>query len=569
MDPQEKQLINRLEAIVGARNVLSSPSKITPFVTGFRYGKGSALAVVSPGTILEQWKALQVCVDSNCVVIFQAANTGLTGGSVPNGNDYDRRVIVINNLRINNIYLINDNKHVISLSGATLYSLEDKLSKVGRDPHSVIGSSQIGATVVGGIANNSGGALVKRGPAYTESALYAYVDKFGNLKLVNHLGIDGLGDTPEEILTKVQEGRFDKCRIEVNNTVCSDTEYKRWVRDINSNTPARFNADERRLFEASGCAGKVAVFAVRTDTFPKPEQERVFYLGTNDGRKLTELRKHILANVENLPDMAEYMHRTIFKISEDYGKSYFLMVKYLGPKVMRTFFKVKRRLEYLLCGLPFASENTFDKVLFYLSKLFKNHLPQRLIEYRSDYEHHLILCVSDNGIYEIEKYLNEHWSNCSDSGFFCCTKDEGDKALLHRFVAGGAAGNYKSIHSNKLNGIISLDIALRRNDEDWIDEIPDSAKDNILYPLYYGHFLCNVFHRNYLIKKHSNNEKIKSELLAFLDEKGAKYPAEHNVGHEYNADDVLVKFYNSLDPTNTFNPGIGKTIRSKVSCNCC
>ncbi len=32
-------------------------------------------------------------------------------------------------------------------------------------------------------------------------------------------------------------------------------------------TPARFNADPRRLRESAGCAGKLAVFAVRLDTF--------------------------------------------------------------------------------------------------------------------------------------------------------------------------------------------------------------------------------------------------------------------------------------------------------------
>jgi hypothetical protein len=35
---------------------------------------------------------------------------------------------------------------------------------LGRAPHSVIGSSCLGASIVGGVANNSGGALVKRGP---------------------------------------------------------------------------------------------------------------------------------------------------------------------------------------------------------------------------------------------------------------------------------------------------------------------------------------------------------------------------------------------------------------------
>lgn len=49
-----------------------------------------------------------------------------------------------------------------------------------------------------------------------------------------------------------------------------------------------------------------------------------------------------------------------------------------------------------------------------------------------------------------------------------------------------------------------------------------------------------------------------------LDARGAQYPAEHNVGHIYQAAQGLKEFYRSLDPTNTFNPGIGQT--SKCAC---
>ena len=73
-------------------------------------------------------------------------------------------------------------------------SIELLLKPLGREPHSVIGSSCIGASVLGGVCNNSGGALVQRGPAYTEMALFAQINEEGKLELVNHLGID-LGET--------------------------------------------------------------------------------------------------------------------------------------------------------------------------------------------------------------------------------------------------------------------------------------------------------------------------------------------------------------------------------------
>ena len=52
-------------------------------------------------------------------------------------------------------------------------------------------------------------------------------------------------------------------------------------------------------------------------------------------------------------------------------------------------------------------------------------------------------------------------------------------------------------------------------------------------------------------------------MLEILDERGAEYPAEHNVGHLYAAKPNLANFYKSIDPTNSLNPGIGKLSRGK------
>ena len=52
-------------------------------------------------------------------------------------------------------------------------------------------------------------------------------------------------------------------------------------------------------------------------------------------------------------------------------------------------------------------------------------------------------------------------------------------------------------------------------------------------------------------------------MLKILDTRGAEYPAEHNVGHLYHAKEELKNFYQELDPTNSFNSGIGKTSKKK------
>ena len=105
--------------------------------------------------------------------------------------------------------------------------------------------------------------------------------------------------------------------------------------------------------------------------------------------------------------------------------------------------------------------------------------------------------------------------------------------------------------------------SLRRNDPDWFENLPDDIRSQIHHALYYGHFFCHVFHQDYIVRKGANLEALKTRLLELLDQRGAEYPAEHNVGHLYKAKPALADFYRQLDPRNHFNPGIGHT--SKLS----
>lgn len=98
---------------------------------------------------------LNACVNADKIILMQAANTGLTEGSTPNGNDYDRDIVIISTLRLDKLHLLDKGEQVLAYPGTTLYSLEKALKPLGREPHSVIGSSCIGASVVGGICNNS------------------------------------------------------------------------------------------------------------------------------------------------------------------------------------------------------------------------------------------------------------------------------------------------------------------------------------------------------------------------------------------------------------------------------
>jgi D-lactate dehydrogenase len=553
--------ITQLKNIVGNAQVLTGERSTERYRKGFRSGGGKALAVVFPTRLLQLWQILQACVAADKIVIMQAANTGLTEGSTPSGQDYDREIVIVSTLRLDHIQVLDNGKQVVGFPGSTLNKLERLLKPYGREPHSVIGSSCIGASVIGGICNNSGGALVKRGPAYTEMALYAKLDADGQLRLVNHLGIN-LGDTPEEILTRLEKGDYRPTDVEHGELRASDNEYASRVRDVDADTPSRFNADKRRLFEASGCAGKLAVFAVRLDTFAKEDKEQVFYIGTNDTAVLTELRRHMLSQFENLPVAGEYMHRDIFDIAEVYGKDTFMMIDKLGTDQMPRFFTLKGRVDATLNKLPLLPHNLTDNLMQKLSKLVPNHLPPRMKQYRQRFEHHLLLKMAGPGVTEAEQYLQRYFAQ-AEGDFFVCTPEEGKKAFLHRFAAAGAAVRYHAVHADQVEDILALDIALRRNDNEWFETLPPEIDNQLVHKLYYGHFMCHVFHQDYVVKKGADSHALKEQMLAILNQRGAEYPAEHNVGHLYHAKADLQAFYQDADPTNSFNPGIGKTSKQK------
>ena len=555
-------LISQLRQIVGDKYLITDPSKSEAYRSGYRFGNGNALAVVRPGNLTEFWAILKACVAADVIVIAQAANTGLTGGSTPDGNDYDRDIVIINAMRISGIQLINDAQQVVCLPGSTLNELEIALKPHGREPHSVIGSSCIGASVIGGICNNSGGALVQRGPAYTEMALYAQLTEQGELQLVNHLGID-LGETPEEILANLENQRYQRKDIQLDCGKGHDHAYCNHVRQVDEDSPARFNADPARHYEASGCAGKLAIFAVRLDTFVAEKNTAVFYIGTNQTETLNDLRRHMLANFKQLPISGEYIHRDAFDVAAKYGKDTFWVIKKFGTHWLPKLFAMKAKVDRLAKKISFMPSHFSDKIMQAISTVLPEHLPKKLWQYRDQYEHHLIVKMGGDGVQEARDYLTSYFKESSKGAFFECDAVETQAAMLHRFAVASAAIRYRAIHEKEVEDIVALDIALRRNDREWFETLPPEIDQKISHKLYYGHFMCHVFHQDYIVKKGYDCMELEHQMLELLDKRGAQYPAEHNVGHLYEAKPELRKFYKSLDPTNSFNPGLGHTSKKK------
>lgn len=550
-------LLVALRAVVGRSQLLVTGRATRRYRQGYRIDAGGAppapgmLAVVRPGSLVELWRVLQALLAHDVAIIVQAANTGLTGGSTPDER-IDRPVVIISTMRLDGIHLVAEGRQVVCLPGATLHRLEKVVRTAGREPHSVIGSSCFGASVIGGVCNNSGGALVRRGPAYTEAALYAQIGADGALRLVNRLGID-LGDDPETMLARLEQGRFAAGPAAMT---ASDPDYRAHVRAIEEPTPARFNADPRRLCDASGSAGRLVVFAVRLDTFAREEPGATFYIGTNDTRELTSLRRMLLSAPADLPMSAEYLHRDAFDIADRYGRDTFVAIRLLGTDRLPRLFALKARVDGI--GAAIGIRDLSERLLQRIGRLLPDHLPPRLRRWRARFEHHLILTVAAGSLAATRDILARTIPSGSGD-VFACTPDEAAKASLHRFVTAGAAVRYRAVHRDTSAGIVALDVALPRNATEWFGEVPPTLDGSIVAVLRYGHFLCHVFHRDYIAAKGADVAAIKAELVRGLDAEGAEYPAEHNVGRQYRAKPALAAFYRKLDPTNRLNPGIGMT----------
>lgn len=556
-DTRDTQLLAALRGAVGKRHVLTASRATARFRKGYRTGEGPAIAVVRPGSLVELWRAASACVAADVSIIMQASNTGLTGGSTPDGADYPGGLVIISTTRLGGLTVIREGAQVLCQPGTTLHRLEQALRPYGREPHSVIGSSCLGASVVGGVCNNSGGSLIRRGPAYTQLALFGEVLPDGSLRLVNHLGI-ALGDEPETILSRIDNGTFTEADIDpAQDKWAHDHSYADHVRDIESAVPARFNADPRCLFEAAGSAGKLIVFAVRLDTFAREDETTTFYIGTAEPARLTELRRTMLRDFDTLPIAGEYMHRTAFDVADRYGRDMFFAIERLGTDRLPALFAAKARVDAAI------GSGISDRLMQWSSRFIPDHLPEMMRLYRDRFAHHLILKVPRGQVEAARELLARLFPGGAEGDHFECTAKEAAKAFLHRFVAAGAAVRYRAVHADEVADIVALDIALPRNTREWVEQLPAALEAQTIHALYYGHFFCQVFHQDYIVKKGTDPLAFEHALWALLDERGAQYPAEHNVGHLYVARPSLQEFYRSIDPHNQLNPGIGHTPRGR------
>ena len=153
-------LLARLAGVVGASHVLTAAADVEPFVADWRGRyRGQAQAVVLPATTEEVAAVVRECAAAGVALVPQGGNTGLCGGSVPDG---EGREIVVALRRMNRLrHLDAANMTLTAEAGMTLAAVQQAATDAGfLFPLSL--ASEGSCTLGGNISTNAGGTAVLR-----------------------------------------------------------------------------------------------------------------------------------------------------------------------------------------------------------------------------------------------------------------------------------------------------------------------------------------------------------------------------------------------------------------------
>jgi D-lactate dehydrogenase (quinone) len=580
---QQQELYTKLRRIVGKNNLFEGGEEnthTTKFLKGARLGHGKALAIVQPTKLTQVEAVVKAVVDAGCVVLVQGSNTGLTGGSVPRETDDERPTVIVSMKHFDTAFPIDDGKRMVCLAGMGLASLKRLVSEnfPDRESHSILGSTFLNPTTAAGVAFGSGGTQCRKGPAWTERALYLKVvpDKYGKnvIKIVNRLGIEGFDSKEGEFESELKmnsgilhqldlhvalvKGEPDKSMKKSNTTYgrepAHDTHYKENICKLDG-TVSRYNADTKGC-ECNRSEGKVLILASVHDTFQAPTKDKTYWLSFADLDAAQRFRSQVcLDNPEDIPVSMEYMDRDTFDVIDRAGRMMGDVIKILGTSspIVNQLWAVKLWIE----GLNVRGASTFvDNVFYFFNPIFPAVLPRQIMDMGRAKDHHIAITIGDfdgslNRFDErFAKFQRENKEKIDV--YECTTSMEKAGVTSFRFIAAPAFRTY--CVGAGLQGV-SVDYALPKN----YGEEPQLPPTNMpVKRLRYSHFGCNVVHEDLAYEQGVDTEEAKMELKRTVDNvcKG-KLPAEHGHGTEYHAPKDTQKRWQKMDPLNVMNPGVG------------
>ncbi len=153
------KLLPRLQAAVGAANVLSE-GDLSAYEQDWRKrARGKALAVVRPGTTAETAAVVRLCAEAGAPIVPQGGNTSLVVGAVP---DASGREVVLSMTRMNRVRAIDGANLTMTVeAGCVLQNLQQAAEDAGLlFPLSL--AAEGSCTIGGNLGTNAGGTQVLR-----------------------------------------------------------------------------------------------------------------------------------------------------------------------------------------------------------------------------------------------------------------------------------------------------------------------------------------------------------------------------------------------------------------------
>lgn len=151
-------VIEALAGIVGARNVISDPDAMVPYLKEWRdLFRGKAQAVVRPGSVAEVSAVMRWASENDVTVVPQGGNTGLVGGQIPIA---EGREIILSLQRLDKVRSVDPAGDTMTVeAGVSLQRAQEAAEAAGRlFPLSL--ASEGSCTVGGNLSTNAGGTAV-------------------------------------------------------------------------------------------------------------------------------------------------------------------------------------------------------------------------------------------------------------------------------------------------------------------------------------------------------------------------------------------------------------------------
>jgi D-lactate dehydrogenase len=412
-------------------------------------------------------------------------------------------------------------------------------------------------TVAAGVAYGSGGTQIRKGPAYTERALWCEIDEKGKVAIRNTLGIKAAND--DELFKKIESGSIAADDIDpkfAHVPASSSSSYSKHVCVLDGNV-SRFNADTSGI-EPCRSEGKVLILATLHDTFPEPRYTKTLWVSCNSLEEAQQLKREVLLNnPADLPVACEYMDRDSFDVVDSAGRFLCHALSKFGiGSSLEKMWNLKLKVE----SLPLPKFDVLpDKILYHFNNVLPKALPDKVYSLGKLYNHHLIVTLGEYGdgnMERTEKRLQEFCDKHGSVYVHECEKPEVSQITFFRFAAAPAFKTY--CQGTNTQGL-SIDYALAKNNFSKPEFRHLQGSDVPIKRMRYSHFGCNVVHEDICFPNSTDVEEVKMKIKAEIESEGGKLPAEHGHGTEYKAPQATQERWQRMDKLNIMNPGVGGT----------